>query len=58
MDLKKFFDKVNHDILMNRLSRKIQDKRLLKLIRKYLQSGVLINGYKIYSDEGTSQGGR
>jgi group II intron reverse transcriptase/maturase len=57
MDLEKFFDKVNHDILMDRLSRKIKDKRLLKLIRKYLESGIMINGVKINSDEGTPQGG-
>lgn len=57
MDLEKFFDKVNHDILISKLARKVQDKRLLKLIRRYLKSGVLINGCKIYSDEGTPQGG-
>lgn len=42
---------------MSKLATKIQDKRLIKLIRKYLQIGVLINGCKIYSDEGTPQGG-
>ncbi|TCS78372.1 group II intron reverse transcriptase/maturase [Tepidibacillus fermentans] len=57
MDLEKFFDKVNHDILMERLSRKIKDKRVLKLIRAYLESGVMINGVKINSEEGTPQGG-
>lgn len=57
MDLEKFFDKVNHDILMDRLSRKIKDKRLLKLIRKYLKSGIMINELKINSHEGTPQGG-
>ena len=57
MDLEKFFDKVNHDILMGRLSRRIKDKRLLKLIRAYLESGVMLNGIKINSDEGTPQGG-
>lgn len=57
MDLEKFFDKVNHDILMERLSRKIKDKRVLKLIRAYLQSGVMLNGIKINSEEGTPQGG-
>lgn len=57
MDLEKFFDKVNHDILMDRLSRKIKDKRVLKLIRAYLESGVMLNGIKINSEEGTPQGG-
>ncbi len=57
MDLEKFFDKVNHDILMERLSRKIRDKRLLKLIREYLKSGIMLNGIKVKSDEGTPQGG-
>ena len=57
MDLEKFFDKVNHDILMERLSRRIKDKRVLKLIRKYLESGIMINGIKVNSEEGTPQGG-
>ena len=57
MDLEKFFDKVNHDILMNKLEKKITDKRLLSLIRKYLKSGILINGVSIASEEGTPQGG-
>jgi len=57
MDLEKFFDKVNHDILMERLSRRIKDKRVLKLIRKYLESGIMINGIKVNNEEGTPQGG-
>src|SRR3712207_9571769 len=46
IDLEKFFDKVNHDILMERLSRKIKDKRILRLIREYLKSGIMVNGLK------------
>ena len=57
MDLDKFFDKVNHDILMGKLEKKIKDKRLLSLIRKYLKSGILINGVSVTSAEGTPQGG-
>ena len=57
MDLSKFFDRVNHDRLMSRLATKIQDKRVLKLIRRYLTAGTMINGVVNYSDEGTPQGG-
>lgn len=57
MDLEKFFDKVNHDILMHRISRRIKDKRVLKLIRLYLQSGVMLNGICVKNEEGTPQGG-
>ena len=44
IDLEKFFDRVNHDILIYKLSKDISDKRVLKLIRRYLQSGIMING--------------
>jgi RNA-directed DNA polymerase len=57
MDLEKFFDRVNHDILMAKLAKRISDKRVLRLIRRYLQAGILINGCKIASEEGTPQGG-
>ena len=57
MDLEKFFDKVNHDKLMGMLERKIEDKRVLKLIRKYLQAGIMIGGLFHKSEEGTPQGG-
>ena len=57
MDLEKFFDKVNHDRLMATLAKRITDKPLLKLIRKYLQAGVMINGVVSSTEEGTPQGG-
>lgn len=57
IDLEKFFDRVNHDKLMGRVSKKVSDARVLRLIRRFLESGVLINGIKVASDEGTPQGG-
>ena len=57
IDLEKFFDKVNHDILMSKLAKDISDKRILKLIRRYLQSGAMINGCCVCTEEGTPQGG-
>lgn len=57
IDLEKFFDNVNHDILMSKLAKKIKDKRILKLIRRYLNSGVIENGIRIKSTVGTPQGG-
>lgn len=57
MDLSKFFDRVNHDRLMSRLATRVPDKRLLKLIRKFLTSGVMIGGLVEPANEGTPQGG-
>ena len=57
IDLEKFFDRVNHDVLMSRVARRVADKRVLKLIRGYLNSGVLENGLVSPTDEGTPQGG-
>ena len=57
MDLSKFFDRVNHDRLMSRLAAKIKDKGVLKLIRKYLTAGIMIEGLVSPSREGTPQGG-
>jgi RNA-directed DNA polymerase len=53
MDLSKFFDRVQHDILMSRIARKVIDKRLLKLIGKYLRAGVMIEGVLHATTEGT-----
>ena len=57
MDLEKFFDRVNHDILMSRVARRVKDKRVLRLIRRYLQSGVMEAGLVSPRREGTPQGG-
>ena len=57
MDLEKFFDRVNDDILMSRLARKIEDKRILKRIRLYLQAGIMEGGVTSPRTEGTPQGG-
>jgi len=57
LDLSKFFDRVNHDILLERLARKISDKRLLRLIRRYLQAGMMSDGVVHEREEGTPQGG-
>lgn len=57
IDLEKFFDKVNHDKLMGILVKQIKDRNLLKLIRKYLQAGVMINGVVHDTEEGAPQGG-
>ncbi len=57
LDLKSFFDVVNHDLLMSILYRKIKDERLLRLIRKYLKTGIMLGGAVQARTEGTPQGG-
>jgi RNA-directed DNA polymerase len=57
MDLEKFFDRVNHDILMGKLARRIGDKRVLRVIRRYLQAGIMVSGVVQERWEGTPQGG-
>ena len=57
LDLEKFFDRVNHDKLMGQIANRVEDKRLLKLIRAFLNAGVMENGLVSPSVEGTPQGG-
>ena len=57
LDLEKFFDRVNHDILMSRLARRIGDKRLLRIVRRFLEAGMLQYGLFVERHEGTPQGG-
>lgn len=57
MDLEKFFDRVNHDVLMVRVARRVKDKRLLRLIGRYLKAGIMIGGVIHDHEEGTPQGG-
>jgi RNA-directed DNA polymerase len=57
MDLEKFFDNVNHDIMMSRVSRRVGDRRVLAVIRRYLQAGTLAGGVESPRQEGTPQGG-
>lgn len=57
IDLEKFFDRVNHDILMSRIARRVKDKRVLRVIRRYLQAGMMSDGIVEARREGTPQGG-
>ena len=57
VDLSKYFDTLNHELLMNLLHRKIQDMRVLRIIKKYLKSGVMENGVVSKTEEGSPQGG-
>jgi len=57
MDITKFFDRVNHDILLHRIGERIRDKRVLRLIGSYLRAGAMVEGVVVSSEEGTPQGG-
>jgi group II intron reverse transcriptase/maturase len=57
LDLEKFFSRINHDVLMSRLAKRIDDKRLLGLIRRYLEAGLMMNGVVMERHEGAPQGG-
>lgn len=57
VDLERFFDRVNHDVLMGRLAKKIADKRMLKILRGFLNAGMMVNGVVVDREDGTPQGG-
>ena len=57
LDLESFFDRVNHDLLMIRVGEKVEDRRVLRLIRRYLKTGMMVDGFQSPRREGTPQGG-
>lgn len=57
MDLEKFFDRVNHDVLMARVARQVRDKHVLRLIRRFIQAGMMADGVETARQQGTPQGG-
>ena len=57
IDLEKFFDRVNHDVLMSRLAKRVRDKRLLRIVRRFLEAGIMVEGVCIERYEGMQKGG-
>lgn len=57
IDLSKYFDTLNHDLLMNRMREQVKDKRVIELVKRYLKSGVMENGMSVKTHEGSPQGG-
>jgi RNA-directed DNA polymerase len=57
LDLEKFFDRVNHDVLMSRIARQVSEQRILRLIRRFLNAGMMLDGVCVKREEGTPQGG-